>query len=81
MIHLTYTGYYAGHTFCGADRNENDSYQHLHASHIKNFSNPEIRSKFCPDCVSKFAESYLNEEGTCVENDAPEWVIAHFNNC
>jgi hypothetical protein len=28
MIHLTLTGFHAGQTYCGAPRNEGDTYQH-----------------------------------------------------
>ena len=46
MRHLTETGYYAGHTWCGAHQNEHDTYAH-YGSWVHN---PALREEMCPGC-------------------------------
>ena len=46
MIHLTYSGFYAGLPICGEKRNEKDTYQHFGTTSTIE----HIISELCPDC-------------------------------
>jgi len=51
MTHFTFTGYYAGQTFCGVARNETDKYMHIQGSNTPIMKRLlSGKEKLCPHC-------------------------------
>jgi hypothetical protein len=65
MRHLTLTGYQAGQTLCGAERNGKE----VHASYAP-LDNEEFRAATCPACLKEYAMSFEEDEIA----SAPGWV-------
>lgn len=68
MIHLTHTGFYAGHLLCGKPR---ENGEHAHAVYAP-LHKLEYRQKVCPDCLRVYARDAYDE----TDDDMPEWVQA-----
>lgn len=66
MMHLTHTGYYAGHLLCERPRESTGEYAHAVYAPL---TNDGFRAHVCPDCLRVYAtEAY--EPG----DDMPAWV-------
>ena len=65
-MHLTLTGFYAGRTLCGSEREGEE----LHASFAP-LDKEEFRATVCPNCLREYALSYDDDE----LDDAPDWVV------
>lgn len=65
-MHLTLTGYYAGKTLCGSEREGEE----IHAMYAP-LHKEEFRSKVCVECLREYALSYSDED----LDDAPDWII------
>lgn len=60
MIHITFTGRYAGTPYCGSERNETDQYMHMpyNAEFLrKTLANPEL----CPACKEVYDDAMKPE--------------------
>ncbi|MNW64857.1 hypothetical protein D3C74_431800 [compost metagenome] len=63
MTHFTLTGRYAGQTYCGQPRNDNDEY-----IHIKSEQSPIMQKllngedELCPCCKAAYLESFEEDE-------------------
>lgn len=66
MIHLTQTGYYAGHRLCQTARDDGED--NAHAMHAP-LDDAGFRAKCCPVCLKTWAvEAY--DDG----DEMPDWV-------
>ena len=65
-MHLTLTGFYAGRTLCGSEREGEE----VHAMYAP-LHKEEFRAKVCPECLREYALSYDDED----LDDAPDWVV------
>lgn len=66
IMHLTLTGYHAGKTLCGSERESEE----IHAMYAP-LHKQEFRDKVCKECLREYALSYGDED----LDDAPDWVI------
>ena len=68
MIHLTYTGFYAGKLLCGKARKPDDT--HAHAVYAP-LQKDEYRATVCPECLKYYALDAYDDSDTDV---MPDWV-------
>jgi hypothetical protein len=54
MIHLTFTGYYAGVRYCQSSRDDNE--QNVHGIYAP-LNKPDYRAQCCTDCLKLWDES------------------------
>lgn len=59
MIHLTLTGYYAGHLLCGGERDPGN--EHVHAVYAP-LHIDEYRARVCSECLKVYAATYEPDE-------------------
>jgi hypothetical protein len=67
MIHLTYTGVYAGTLLCGKARKLDDA--HAHAVYAP-LHKDEYRATVCPVCLKYYALDAYDD----TDDDMPDWV-------
>ena len=70
MIHLTYTGFYAGKLLCGMVRKPDDT--HAHAVYAP-LQKDEYRATVCPECLKYYALDAYDDSDADV---MPDWVKA-----
>ena len=54
MIHLTFTGFYAGVRFCDKPRDDDEENAHAVSAPL---AKPEYRAKCCADCLKLWDET------------------------
>ena len=69
MIHLTYTGVYAGTLLCGKARKIDNA--HAHAVYAP-LEKADYRATVCPECLKYYALDAYDD----TDDDMPEWVKA-----
>lgn len=69
MLHLTYTGIYAGHPICDQPRQPGDEGVHMVYAPL---DSAEFRAKVCPECLKAYVGSFDAEELAGLPDD--HWV-------
>lgn len=69
VLHLTFTGVYAGEPICGAQRHEGDQAVHMIYAPL---DKPEFRATVCPNCLKAYIDSFEAEEIAAMPDD--HWV-------
>lgn len=70
MLHFTFTGFNAGKTLCGVQRNQQDSFRHIPGqAEVRHIINMHGVESICPECLLAWSMSFTTDDDCAAPDD------------